>query len=307
VSRFNTEFDFVHCLGKGGFGVVFEATNKMDECNYAIKRICLSNRVMREVRALAKLDHPGIVRYFNAWMETPPFEWKDMQKETKPIGNLYLYIQMQLCRRETLKDWLCANTLNRDRRTILDVFDQIVEAVDYVHSCGLMHRDLKPSNIFFSIDGAIKIGDFGLVTGVEKQNDEYIEQIGMTDKHTAEVGTQLYMSPEQVARATYDHKVDIFSMGMILFELFYPFSTQMERIRTLVNVKNLVFPERFQKEMPIEMKFVQWLLALKPLERPSTTQILDSELLEEFAVRRTASRFRNRTISGGSSSSVASP
>ncbi|XP_050397679.1 eukaryotic translation initiation factor 2-alpha kinase 3 [Patella vulgata] len=496
ASRFSSEFEFVHSLGKGGFGVVFEAKNKIDECHYAVKRITLSNsvgakdRVMREVRALAKLDNPGIVRYFNAWMENPPLGWidslekcledsecftptpcnsgtdlcslplkqnrmfvlgssatewgvkcgnsatfevhggddllltdesgsysigtcdrrkhSDVNEDSFQIefansysesnnsssrakawedtesfeipfqnyqdknmsnndnsfsvvfedsgcrdksskgsqstdvlrsqdnvlykpdstcdkdtndnealkkvvvqksnagGNLYLYIQMQLCRRETLKDWLCANTLNRDRETVLDIFDQIVEAVDYVHKCGLIHRDLKPSNIFFSIDGAIKIGDFGLVTGLEKQSDEYFQAVkdGSVVKHTAEVGTQLYMSPEQVARSVYDHKVDIFSMGMILFELFYPFSTQMERIKTLVDVKKHVFPQRFIKEMPNESKFVKWLLALKSHERPTTSQILDSELLKDFACRRSSNRFRSRTISDDSSSSV---
>jgi len=82
VSRYLTDFDPVVCLGKGGFGVVFEAKNKIDDCHYAIKRIVLPDsresrdRVMREVRALAKLDHHNIVRYFNSWMESPPPDWQ---------------------------------------------------------------------------------------------------------------------------------------------------------------------------------------------------------------------------------------
>lgn len=80
-SRYSSDFESVKRLGHGGFGIVFEAKNKIDDCNYAIKRICLPlekearERVMREVRALAKLDHTGIVRYYNAWLETPPDEW----------------------------------------------------------------------------------------------------------------------------------------------------------------------------------------------------------------------------------------
>lgn len=66
-----------------------------------------------------------------------------VQNTTTPTPKLYLYIQMQLCRRESLKDWLNANTLNRSRMELLDTFDQIVGAVEYVHDCGLMHRDLK--------------------------------------------------------------------------------------------------------------------------------------------------------------------
>jgi translation initiation factor 2-alpha kinase 3 len=88
----------VKCLGRGGFGVVFESRQILDDCNYAIKRIAVSNRykhfcgflrnylnfsqkaiekVRREVMALAKLDHPGIVRYYHSWLETPPLGWQE--------------------------------------------------------------------------------------------------------------------------------------------------------------------------------------------------------------------------------------
>lgn len=85
VSRYLTDFEPVVCLGKGGFGVVFEAKNKIDDCHYAIKRILLPRkqesreRVLREVKALAKLDHHHIVRYFNAWTECPPIGWQEKQ------------------------------------------------------------------------------------------------------------------------------------------------------------------------------------------------------------------------------------
>lgn len=64
-----------------------------------------------------------------------------------PVPKLYLYIQMQLCKRESLKDWLNGNTLNRDKKELLNIFDQILCAVDYIHECGLMHRDLKVSRV----------------------------------------------------------------------------------------------------------------------------------------------------------------
>ncbi|KAJ8316798.1 hypothetical protein KUTeg_004702 [Tegillarca granosa] len=85
VSRYKTDFEHVQCLGKGGFGIVFEARNKVDDCHYAVKRISLPNRetakekVMREVKALAKLDNIGIVRYFHAWVESPPLGWQEEQ------------------------------------------------------------------------------------------------------------------------------------------------------------------------------------------------------------------------------------
>lgn len=389
--RYCTDFEQVACLGKGGFGVVYQARNRLDVCDYAIKRITLHNsqrsreKVGREVKALAKLEHPGIVRYYQAWFESPPLGWQeqkdaaascdshesytptpgvitftehspelasnvsfsthemnplkqfddqildggdreedwswgkndtwtddgsylfgsgsmmeqqkghidssigfmphkngdslDIQEEsgsfsldmasydsrltvhtavnddsfeiefkesdsegscslrrrhkntdvpfsrytnrdascdivfedsgcalrnsnetgldfaiditgtsnalssrstkdikpsstiqsvsratrpnsldvidenvdrsvcppTQSLSKLYLYIQMQMCRKESLKDWLASNTLNRSPQQSLDIFDQIVSAVDYVHGCGMMHRDLKVS------------------------------------------------------------------------------------------------------------------------------------------------------------------
>ena len=82
-SRFMNDFDVTQCLGKGGFGVVFEAKNKLDDCNYAIKRIILPSkqehrdRVMREVKTLANCEHKNIVRYFQAWVEQPPCGWQE--------------------------------------------------------------------------------------------------------------------------------------------------------------------------------------------------------------------------------------
>lgn len=85
VSRFQNEFDLLQCLGKGGFGVVFEVKNKLDEGNYAVKRIALPRsvgsreRVMREVKTLANCDHQNIVRYFHSWVESPPSGWQDVK------------------------------------------------------------------------------------------------------------------------------------------------------------------------------------------------------------------------------------
>lgn len=85
VSRFQGDFDMVQCLGKGGFGVVYEVKNKLDDCKYAIKRIVLPNRqesrdrVMREVKTLAHCEHQNIVRYFQAWVETPPPGWQEKE------------------------------------------------------------------------------------------------------------------------------------------------------------------------------------------------------------------------------------
>ncbi|XP_046385466.1 eukaryotic translation initiation factor 2-alpha kinase-like [Ischnura elegans] len=479
ISRYLTDFEPMHRLGKGGFGVVFEARNKIDDCSYAIKRIPLPNRqnsrdrVMREVKALAKLDHQNIVRYFNAWLECPPPGWQEEQDKawndsdiqsdshfsltpkdatsidlsensnahlkilnqmkppsvspltnslesasdasiwlnmsngastdtaTKSIslvddsdegnceieceesdsfivfangskgdacssnqangeiskslafGNtkeplftsnclpesnlkqvivvkkskdmceagpksitvdehpksrkrrkknvearelvpkkdlrqedsfassssrVYLYIQMQLCRKESLREWLRDDTSHlSDRKQCLLIFDQIVQAVEYVHLRGLIHRDLKPSNIFFSQEGQVKVGDFGLVTAMVEAIDPGMligNESGMDStkcqRHTAQVGTHLYMSPEQLMGKPYNYKVDIYSLGLIFFELLVPFSTQMERWRTLKDLRENKFPTNFHIEHPAEFQLLNLMLSKNPDDRPTT-------------------------------------
>ncbi|XP_078080131.1 eukaryotic translation initiation factor 2-alpha kinase 3 isoform X2 [Mustelus asterias] len=499
VSRCLADFEVVQCLGRGGFGVVFEAKNKVDDCNYAIKRIRLPNRdqarekVMREVKALAKLEHPGIVRYFNAWLETPPEGWQEeMDKQllkdegtdwpasspeipsinrpklpvvgscsgsslpsvkvsscsviaTDPpssleqcvrfdlftdlspppepprcgqdnllsegesegnsnlahsfelfpsaVGSLvnedrttsfdvvfedsgcvrasehdldlepschstgcdekqtttsrvevmgrtdslvssnslsrspprptslnlglckspeekakpnspkvYLYIQMQLCRKETLKDWMNGRCQmeDRERTECLQIFLQMADAVCFLHTKGLMHRDLKPSNIFFTLDDVVKVGDFGLVTAMDQEEEEgtILTPMPVYARHTGQVGTKLYMSPEQISGNTYSHKVDIFSLGLILFELLYPFSTQMERVQTLTEVRDLKFPSLFLEKYLQEHEMVKQMLSHEPAERPEAIDIINNPLFESFEIpEKQLLRQRSRTLS----------
>lgn len=130
---------------------------------------------------------------------------------------------MQLCKKESLREWLAAHVQKRERAVCIDIFQQVctdnieqhcqrelsnlilfkvVSAVCYVHDQGLIHRDLKPSNVFFSLDGTVKVGDFGLVTHVG-HGDAVVEEIPLTGeagdhRHTQQVGTRMYMAPEQV-------------------------------------------------------------------------------------------------------------
>ena len=119
----------------------------------------------------------------------------------------------------------------------------------------------QPSNIFFAFDDKIKIGDFGLVTAMT----EGIEGVHtpcntkevniLKSVHTARVGTHLYMSPEQMNGKNYNYKVDIYSLGIILFELLIPFSTEMERVIALTNLRKSIFPDNFSFKFPAEVNY----------------------------------------------------
>ncbi|KAL4701986.1 hypothetical protein ACJJTC_004320 [Scirpophaga incertulas] len=198
---------------------------------------------------------------------------RDAAAPAAPDTKMYLYIQMQLCRRDSLHDWLRQNCTSEARGDQVKVlFSQIVAAVEYVHLAGLIHRDLKPSNIFFAPDGRVKVGDFGLVTAMadgSQDGDTPTEEIDTNARHTYRVGTHLYMSPEQLMGRSYSYKVDIYSLGLVLLELLQPFGTESERVACLMQARNHNYPERFHQHYPQETKVLKMMLSEDPSQRPT--------------------------------------
>ena len=164
----------------------------------------------------------------------------------------YLYMELELCRKESLRDWLDKNkNINRYEEDKVRFFIQMLQGVSYIHEKGVIHRDLKPSNILFAIEGVgtwIKIGDFGLATAhqnrsilpdlkalqLESSNPEQAK----SSTHTMEVGTRLYMSPEQKDNGKYNHKVDIWALGLIFIELYFVLDNPRDRYEVLTEAKN---------------------------------------------------------------------
>lgn len=169
-----------------------------------------------------------------------------------------LFIQMQLCHPTTLADWIKLRNHNCTQfgaderqaraRPAFEAFRQIVSGLNHVHSKGIIHRDLKPANIFASHDdGHWMIGDFGLSKKMRDSQQQGVDldhpltnaiilPSGYTDgsgshqqQHTAGVGTASYAAPEQISRKNYGPAVDIFSLGLILLELFSNFTSEHER------------------------------------------------------------------------------
>ncbi|XP_063875942.1 eukaryotic translation initiation factor 2-alpha kinase 3-like isoform X1 [Scylla paramamosain] len=170
------------------------------------------------------------------------------------VPRTFLYIQMELCQKESLRDWLVQNS-QRDIKVVVDMFNDITNAVEYVHYNHLMHHDLKPSNIFFSLEGKVKAGDFGLVTTIVEEEEQqaaytpatHLQRFPTERTHTHRVGTRLYMSPEQVSGQVYDYKVDIYSLGLVFFEMLVPFGTGMERLAVMIRLREeLLFPPKFE-------------------------------------------------------------
>ncbi|KAG0372018.1 hypothetical protein BGX24_000851 [Mortierella sp. AD032] len=230
--------------------------------------------------------------------KAPPAKKK--RQAMKPSRTLY--IQMEYCERQTLKDLI---DIGVDPEDGWRLFRQILEGLVHIHSQGMIHRDLKPVNIFLDANGDVKIGDFGLATSnsqlvsdLQFQNQAVTETILMSRSTsydrahddglslTTGVGTVFYVSPEVLNGAIngvrYNSKADMYSLGIIFFEMCYPLSTGMERAMTLraLQQPEINFPREFPMDkMASQAQVIRALLNHNLKERPNSLELLQSDLL----------------------------
>ncbi|XP_043367456.1 interferon-induced, double-stranded RNA-activated protein kinase isoform X3 [Dermochelys coriacea] len=264
--RLIKDFEELEPIGIGGFGNVFKAKQIIDKRYYAVKRVTCSDKVQREVQALAELAHENIIRYYTSWTGKDFLNSDNSSSLSRSRPDLLcdcLFIQMEFCEKGTLDGWIDEKRGKENyQNESLIKFRQIVKGVEYIHSKGFIHRDLKPLNIFISHENKIKIGDFGLVTSMTD------------DLRTTEKGTRSYMSPEQ-GGDKYGQEVDIFALGLILFEILWIFSTGTEKVKEWPKIRECVLPEEFSKKFPAEKHIIEQLLLKDIAKRPSASGVLE--------------------------------
>ncbi|XP_032679417.1 serine/threonine-protein kinase nekl-2-like isoform X2 [Odontomachus brunneus] len=217
------DYRFESTLGNGTFGVVYLVRRKKDSKPFVIKEQNLdtmnhlsSKIVLEEVQCLRKMRHPNIVSYHGAWL----------------AGN-YSYILMEYATRCTLKDLLEKQEMPLKEKDALYLFSQVTLGVHHIHLKKIIHRDLKPENIMLtgSRGDIVKIGDFGFSKNFQ---EEYI---------TCRAGSYYYMAPEMLTAQPYDFKCDIWSMGVVLYEMItkrLPFPATPLPERTSASIVNLI-------------------------------------------------------------------
>jgi len=287
-SRILKQFDLLGELGKGAFGLVLKVFDKIDEREYALKIVPLTPKTsafaLEEPRLHSSLSpHPNICRYMTVWRENLTEELRqEILKVSSQQSTAFESESSIFCAKEimvmqlelyemNLKTFLTHMTsTTRDVTTCLRIFLDILTGLSELHrgSQGFLHRDLKPSNIFLkvsSVGRVIKasIGDFGISTRMENG--------------FGEVGTSTYAAPEQKAAGQkYNEKADIYSLGLILFELFHPaWSTEMERRLDLGDVKKGKISDEFERKYPTVTALVKKCLHLKPACRPSILELYE--------------------------------
>jgi len=195
----------------------------------------------------------------------------------RPVAKTTLYIQMEYCEKLTLRDMI-----RRGMHENIDegwrVLRQVLEGLVHIHSAGIIHRDLKPENIFMDVANNPRIGDFGLATSGQYFLTDSSNKAGAGDM-TRSVGTTFYVAPELKSSVSeqYTDKVDMYSLGIIFFEMSYPLSTGMERVQTLNTIReeNHELPEAFKSASKVTQgEIIDSLIRHRPKERPSSVELL---------------------------------
>lgn len=203
-------YEIIEQAGAGGMGEVYKAKDICLERTVALKILPATiagmpdfkQRFEREAKAISSLNHPNICTLY------------DIGKQ-----NGTDYLVMEFIEGETLGDRLSKGPMSTEE--LLPIAIQIADALDKAHKQGLVHRDLKPGNVMLAKDGA-KLLDFGLAKMQVESNDNKNASVTLTSALTGAgtiVGTMQYMAPEQLEGKEADSRSDIFSFGILLYEM----------------------------------------------------------------------------------------
>ena len=243
-----------YCIGKGGFGEVWKVNHKKTNELYVIKvldkeRLKLQNLIAQlnlEIEIMYKVHHPHIMQLINHFEDDDNF-----------------FMIMPYASRGQLYTLLKKNT-KLDQKMTSQFLRETISAVKYLHEHNIIHRDIKPENILLDQNYRVKLSDFG-----------WSNFCAPNEKRKTFCGTREYISPEMVKKLPHDHRVDIWSIGVLLFEClagYPPFSgqTDAELFRHVTQLK-IKWPIDFP---PLAKNLVMKILKVNPEERPSLDEIL---------------------------------
>ena len=265
-------FTILELIGQGGMASVFKAIDTESGRVVALKFPFLAfesdpvfySRFEREIEIGQTIEHPGVLRMLAVDRRTRPYAAMEyLEGET-------LWDRLQRTRPLPVDEALCIARL-------------ICEALEYLRAKGIVHRDLKPTNIMLCRDGSIRIMDFGLASvGAARR---------MTFMGSAGLGTVDYMAPEQLKGRPGDHRMDVYSLGAILYEMVTgrvpyddqpdPYSMMKARL-----VGDPLAPRMHNPELPLEVEeIVLRALAREPADRYQAAADLQRDMMAPCDVR----------------------
>ncbi len=207
IGKMISHYRIIEQLGAGGMGVVYKAEDTKLKRTVALKFLPpeltrdpeAKARFIREAQAVSALQHHNICTIHDI---------DDKKPAHGEPGDGQLFIVMDYYQGETLKEKV--DSLQLAIGNAIEIAIQIVQGLEKAHEKGIIHRDIKPANIFITVDGNVKILDFGLA---KLAGQTKLTKTGST------LGTVVYMSPEQARGEAVDHRTDIWSLGAVLYEM----------------------------------------------------------------------------------------
>ena len=267
-----SRFRVVRKLGAGGMGEVFLAEDTLLGRKVALKLLPeglfsdpeIRRRFSQEARTVSALNHPQIVTIYDVGSAD--------QRD---------FIAMEYVDGQTLREQIAAGPL--EARRAFDVVAQTAGGLAAAHDAGVVHRDIKPENLMVTRNGQVKIMDFGLAKLVERRTAPLLASglatVGETPQPTSHgtatgviLGTVSYMSPEQAQGRPVDHRTDIFSLGLVLYEALTgsrPFSgkSAVETLHAIINEEPVSAAQRNPSVPPEATEILGKALAKDPAER----------------------------------------
>jgi Ca-activated chloride channel family protein len=274
-------YEILEDLGRGGMGIVYKAMDKALDRLVALKVMSAElradetqiKRFMQEAKATAQLHHPNIILVYEVG-ETP-----------EP------YFAMEYVEGETLAQWIEAQ--RGGLKETVDILSKICDAVECAHRKNIIHRDLKPSNIMITKDNQLKVMDFGLA--------KFLDAPLKLSKPGEPVGTTYYMSPEQACGEEVDERTDIYSLGVVFYEMLVgkpPFqgTSALSVLQHIVKTPP-TSPCHFKSDIPKEMaEICLKCLAKKPEDRYQKVGTLKRELEKLFSSQADTAIVKARTL-----------
>jgi eukaryotic-like serine/threonine-protein kinase len=254
IGKTVSHYKILSALGKGGMGVVYRAEDLRLGRTVALKFLpeTLANdhsaleRFQREARAVSALNHPSICTLHDI-----------DESDGRP------FLVMECLEGQTLKERIVKG-LGLDE--VMDIAIQVLDALDTAHSRGIVHRDIKPANIFLTTRGQVKMLDFGLAkivggSGADSAHDSQMATAVLNERITSPgstIGTVAYMSPEQARGEDMDARTDLFSFGVVLYEMVtgaLPFPADSVAMMFVAILQNApLLPSRLRPEVSPEME-----------------------------------------------------
>jgi serine/threonine-protein kinase len=290
-------FRVIEEIGRGAMGVVYRAEDPMLGRVVAIKTITLSGtpeerahfeaRFLQEARAAGGVAHPSIVTIY------------DFGREGDTA-----FMAMEVLEGRELRDLIRDGGIPPSEA--VEIAARVAEALAFAHARGVVHRDVKPGNIMVLADGRVKIMDFGIAR---------LDEPGVTTATGLLLGSPRYMAPEQVAGRAFDHRADVFSLGVVLYEMLTgtaPFGGE-DIPQLMFQVMNAAVPppSRANPSLPSVLDYiVARALKKNPDERYANADEFAKDLresLHEVAKSEAEARHRSEAAAGGTVPLAAQP